>query len=70
VLLTITFISDENALAHLPASFSSVSLLLQPVIATFLAWLIFNESIGLWQALGGVTVLVGIFLARWGSNAG
>jgi drug/metabolite transporter (DMT)-like permease len=52
------------ALAHLPAAFSSVTLLLQPVMATVFAWLILNEAIGPWQALGGVLVLGGIFVAR------
>jgi len=52
------------ALAHLPAAFSSLTLLLQPVMATILAWLILGESIGLLQAWGGVLVLSGIFAAR------
>ncbi|MDM8519256.1 DMT family transporter [Anaerolineales bacterium HSG6] len=56
------------ALAHLPAPFSSVTLLLQPVLATIFAWLILSESIGLGQAVGGVIVLSGIFLARQGSD--
>ena len=52
------------ALAHLPAAFSSLTLLLQPVMATVFAWLILNETIGPLQALGGVLVLIGIFVAR------
>jgi len=52
------------ALAHLPAAFSSVTLLLQPLMATVFAWLILNEAIGPWQALGGVLVLGGIVIAR------
>jgi len=52
------------ALAHLPAAFSSVTLLLEPVMATIFAWLILNEMLGPWQALGGVLVLGGIFVAR------
>jgi drug/metabolite transporter (DMT)-like permease len=56
------------ALAHLPAAFSSVGLLLQPVIAALLAWVILNEPVGLWQALGGLIVLGGIALARQASR--
>lgn len=56
------------ALAHLPASFSSVTLLLQPVLATTFAWIILNETLGFWQGIGGVIVLSGIFLARRGSQ--
>ncbi|HSO72762.1 MAG TPA: DMT family transporter [Thermodesulfobacteriota bacterium] len=52
------------ALAHLPASFSSVTLLLQPVLAGLFAWVLLHESLGPWQVLGGLLVLVGIFLAR------
>ncbi len=52
------------ALAHLPAAFSSVTLLLQPVFAAFLAWMLLAEALGAGQAFGGLLVLVGIFLAR------
>ena len=51
-------------LGHLPASFSSVSLLWQPAVAAPLAWLILKEPIGLAQGVGGVVVLGGILLAR------
>jgi drug/metabolite transporter (DMT)-like permease len=57
------------ALAHLPAAFSSVGLLLQPAIAALLAWVILSEPLGVWQALGGVIVLVGIAVARRGSRS-
>ena len=53
-----------HALAHLPASFSSVTLLLQPVLAAFFAWILLREGLGLWQVLGGLLVLAGILLAR------
>ena len=52
------------ALAHLPASFSSVGLLVQPVLAALFAWMVLNEAIAPLQALGGLTVLAGIALAR------
>ena len=51
------------ALAHLPASFASVALLLQPTTAAFLAWVILGEALGLLQGVGGILVLTGIFLA-------
>src|SRR5471032_1037433 len=56
------------AFAHLPASLSSVSLLIQPVMAALFAWLLFGEAIGAAQYLGGAIVLAGIWLARRGSN--
>lgn len=56
------------ALAHLPAAFSSVSLLLQPAVAAVLAWVILDEALGPYQGLGAVMILAGIDLARRGSR--
>ncbi|WP_448190057.1 DMT family transporter [Azospirillum sp. sgz301742] len=56
------------ALAHLPASFSSVSLLLQPAAAAVLAWALLGEPLGPWQAAGAAIVLLGILLARRGTR--
>lgn len=56
------------AMAHLSAPMSSVSLLVQPVMATGYAWILFGEAIGLAQMLGGMAVLAGIYLARRGST--
>ena len=55
------------ALAHLPASFSSVSLLLQPVIAAVFAWVLLAEPLVPLQIAGALVVLFGIYLARRGS---
>ena len=55
------------ALAHLPVAFASVSLLVQPVTAALVAWALFDERIGIQQAIGAVIVLGGIMLARKGS---
>jgi drug/metabolite transporter (DMT)-like permease len=52
------------AFAHLPASLSSVSLLIQPVMAALFAWFLFGEAIGAAQYLGGGIVLAGIWLAK------
>jgi len=56
------------SLAHLPATFSSVGLLLQPVIAAFFAWTLLGEPLVMLQIIGGVVVLAGIYLARRGSS--
>ncbi len=75
VLLALAWVSHVGgqgmiafALAHLPAPFSSVTLLLQPVIAAFLAWLILTEPLVFLQGVGGIIVLFGIYLARRGSR--
>jgi drug/metabolite transporter (DMT)-like permease len=51
------------ALGHLPASFSSVSLLLQPVVAGLLAAAMLNEKLTWIQFVGGMITLVGIAVA-------
>lgn len=58
------------ALAHLPASFSSVGLLFQPVMAAFFAWAILAEALVPLQFAGAGVVLAGIYLAGRGSKAG
>jgi drug/metabolite transporter (DMT)-like permease len=55
------------AMAHLPASFSAVSLLLQPVLAALYAWAWLAEPVSALQLVGGVVILVGIYVARRGS---
>ncbi|HWP34085.1 MAG TPA: DMT family transporter [Thermodesulfobacteriota bacterium] len=52
------------ALAYLPASFSAVALLVQPVMAALFAWAILGEPVGWRQGAGGVMVLAGIAVAR------
>ena len=56
------------ALAHLPAPFSSVGLLLQPVVAAFFAWILLAEPVVALQIAGGLIVLAAIWLARRGSS--
>jgi drug/metabolite transporter (DMT)-like permease len=56
------------AFAHLPASLSSVSLLIQPLTAAIVAWLLFAEKIGPLQIAGGVMLLFGIYLSKRGSR--
>ncbi|MGH8583006.1 MAG: DMT family transporter [Gammaproteobacteria bacterium] len=71
VLLGLAFVSQITgqgliayALAHLPASFSSVTLLVQPVAAAVFAWVLLAEPFGAQQALGGAIVLSGIVVCR------
>ena len=52
------------ALGHLPASFSSLVVLIQPVAAAFFGWLWLGEGLQPLPMLGGVVVLIGIVLAR------
>lgn len=52
------------ALAWLPATLSSLTLLLQPVVSAAMAWLAMTEVPSLCQSTGGSIVLVGIWTAR------
>jgi drug/metabolite transporter (DMT)-like permease len=56
------------ALAHLSASFSSLTLLIQPVVAAILAWVLFAESLTVTQIAGAVLVLAAIPLASRSSR--
>lgn len=52
------------ALAYLPTAFSSLTLLLQPVVAAILGVVLLNEPLGWNGILGGAGVLAGILIAR------
>jgi drug/metabolite transporter (DMT)-like permease len=58
------------AMAHLPPDLSSVSLLLQPVIAAALAWLLLGEMLTALAIAGAVLVLVGIRVAHAAERSG
>ncbi len=57
------------ALAHLPPAFSSVSLLVQPVLAALLAWTLLSEPPGLWQSAGGILYWPGLCWQEKGVKA-
>lgn len=50
-------------MGHLPASLSALSLLIQPVVATLLAWRMLGEAVGPAQLAGGVAILLGVAVA-------
>ncbi len=52
------------ALAHLPASFTSVAFLGEPVVAAILGWVILAEALGPLQAAGCAIILAGVWLAQ------
>jgi len=56
------------AMAHLPATLSSVALLLQPVIAACLAALLLGEAMHGLQIAGGIMMLAGISIAHRGQR--
>lgn len=58
------------AMGRLPTSTASVVVLVQPVVAAWLGWVIFGEAIGPLQALGAAVALAGVVLAQWASRQG
>ena len=52
------------ALGTLPATFSALVIFLEAVAAASFGWLLLNEPLGIVQALGGLLILVGIYVAR------
>ena len=71
VLLALAWLSHAGgqgaiayALAHLPAGFSSLVILIEPPAAAVLAWLVLGETLGPLQAAGGAVVLASIAIAR------
>jgi drug/metabolite transporter (DMT)-like permease len=52
------------ALGTLPATFSALVIFLEAIAAASFGWLLLNEPLGVVQALGGVLILFGIWIAR------
>jgi len=56
------------AMGRLPTPTASVVVLVQPVVAAGLGWLLFHEAVGPLQALGATVALGGVVLAQRGSK--
>lgn len=51
-------------LAHISAALGSIGLLIQPVVAAVLAWLIFGEALGPLHMAGAIMILAGIAVSQ------
>ncbi len=49
---------------YLRASIVAPTMLAQPVVTAILAVLLLGETLSLWQVLGGVTVLAGVYIVH------
>ena len=56
------------AMGRLPTSVASVVVLVQPVVAAWLGWMIFGEAVGPAQGVGAAVALAGVVLAQWASR--
>jgi drug/metabolite transporter (DMT)-like permease len=52
-----------------PATFSSLVIFIEAIAAAVSGWIILGEALGVMQALGGVLILFGIWVARPRSGA-
>lgn len=52
------------ALGRLPTVFSSLVIFLESIAAALFAWFLFGENVTLLQALGGIVIVAGIWIAR------
>ena len=52
------------ALGRLPPATAAVTVLVQPVVAAALGWMLFGERLGLWQSVGAAIALSGVLLAQ------
>jgi len=52
------------ALGSLSAAFSSLVIFIEAIAAAGFAWLLLNEALNVWQGLGGLLILSGIWVAR------
>ena len=57
------------SLKQFSSGFASLFLLLEPIIATILAWVIFGEHLSLFNGLAFIVVLVGIYVAKSGGGS-
>ncbi len=60
----IGYMSLAYALGHLPASVVSPTMILQPVVTTMLAIPLLGEIPSIWQGIGGVIALMGIYIVN------
>lgn len=60
------YLAINHALGHLPAALVSPALLGQPVMTAILAAWFLGERFTGWQLLGGVAILIGVFIVHQG----
>ena len=58
------YLSINYALGHLPASIVAPTMLGQPIATAILAGPLLGEALSLWQVLGGLAVLAGVYVVH------
>lgn len=69
--LAVVHVSGQGAIAwalgKLPAATASVVVLIQPVVAGVLGWMLFSETVVAMQVAGAALALTGVAVAQWAS---
>jgi drug/metabolite transporter (DMT)-like permease len=64
----IAYVMYIYCLEHLGATVISTYINLQPIVSLVTAYLILKEQITLWQILGSVVIILGVFLVSYGDK--
>lgn len=64
----IGYTSYIYAVAHLPISLVSTYAYINPVIAVFLGWLVLSEPLNIQLVLGGIVILIGVWMVKKGAH--
>lgn len=56
------------AQGHIPATIITPTLLIQPVLAGVIAWVLLGERLDFWHIVGGLIVVVGIYVVHFASK--
>jgi len=59
------YLAINHALGYLPASIVSPTMLGQPIVTAILAGPLLGETLSLWQVLGGLAVLAGVYVVHY-----
>jgi drug/metabolite transporter (DMT)-like permease len=68
VATTIAYLAGMASLRHLPSSVVSVLSLIEPLVATALAWVLLGQALSLVQVIGGVVLLTAAVLVQVSSR--
>jgi drug/metabolite transporter (DMT)-like permease len=58
------FVLVIMAIKHLGAAGASLMGMMEPLLAFVVAWIVLGESLNLVQIIGGITMLVGVYVAE------
>ena len=63
----VPYAGQEGPALGAAAALTAVTVLIQPVVAALLGWMLFAETMTAIQLLGGAALLGGVLLAQWSS---